>query len=91
MTKNPKNKKNFIGNLKQIIARGSTYIFPENTVMQLYYWGSPADNLMREIRNIDGKLIVTAVVNDNIEEDLISDFSFDEVKAIYDFVINNPR
>ena len=52
MTKNPKSKKNFIGNLKKLIAPGETYIFPQDTKMNLYYYGDVVENTMLYIEHI---------------------------------------
>lgn len=97
MTKNPKSKKNFIGNLKKMILPGETYIFPNNTKMKLYYFGEVVENSMIAIEHIRGNNAKNGFINIFTEVDSIHDwddlmtFSYSEIKSIYNFICEDYK
>jgi hypothetical protein len=92
MTKNPKSKKNFIGNLKKLIAPGETYIFPQDTKMNLYYYGDVVENTMLYIEHVKGKnsrdgyLCIATKIDGYEDWDDLMEFSYSEIKKIYEFI-----
>lgn len=91
MVKNPKSKRDLFSNLCQLIGKGNYYVFPKETHLNLYFFGTITNHILNALDIYDdGSIVVTTTPDgESLTTDWLSDFSWSEIRDIYHIVKEN--